>query len=342
MGVGGPGIPPGEDPVPIDPTPREYDETVTCYLALNGRYLAKIVRGNSDPAQTYYLHTDMVGSVRAITDSAGMAVASFEYEPFGLLTKSLSAIDDAAHRFTGKPEDEVTELYYFGARYYDPAVGRFISRDPARQGLNWYTYALNDPLGKVDSNGFYATEATYSYYDRSVTAARRSQTLSFDDFASKQTWVEFVMEQKRGPRMKEDLSELCGISTGILGALGEISPPTMIGLLAAEGIGYLCASRQSRHLDDIDGYIRGDVPLYLLDVSYGYYRISEISGADGSMRVESIEVGSVDMYYVVFDLQTGPKTYELSSGEFGALQAASGSPVLHNVGQTPNHKFTRC
>jgi RHS repeat-associated protein len=117
--------------------------TVTCYLALNGKYLAKIVRENSNPAQTYFLHADMVGSIRAITDSAGQVVARFDYEPFDLLAVSTGPMASGAHRFTGKPEDGATKLYYFGARYYDPEVGRFISRDPARQGPNWYIYCGN-------------------------------------------------------------------------------------------------------------------------------------------------------------------------------------------------------
>ena len=123
MAIGRPGIPPGEkmfpEPIPGDPPPPpapEYDATVTCYLALNGKYLAKIVRENSNPAQMYFLHADMVGSIRAITGSAGEVVARFEYEPFGLLTVSTGPMAAGAHRFTGKPEDEATELYYFGAR----------------------------------------------------------------------------------------------------------------------------------------------------------------------------------------------------------------------------------
>ncbi|MEA4884640.1 MAG: RHS repeat-associated core domain-containing protein, partial [Clostridia bacterium] len=129
------------------------DRTVTCYLVLNGKYLAKMVQENSDPAQTYFLHTDMVGSIRAITDSAGQVVARFEYEPFGLLTMSTGPMASRAHRFTGKPEDGATELYYFGARHYDPEIGRFISRNPVRQGLNWYAYAGNSPLRFIDPDG---------------------------------------------------------------------------------------------------------------------------------------------------------------------------------------------
>lgn len=55
-------------------------------------------------------------------------------------------------RFTGKPLDS-KGLYYFNARYYNPTIGRFISADPARQGLNWYVYCNNNPLMYVDPDG---------------------------------------------------------------------------------------------------------------------------------------------------------------------------------------------
>jgi RHS repeat-associated protein len=52
----------------------------------------------------------------------------------------------------GHPEDE-TGLVYMRARYYEPTTGRFISEDPARDGMNWYLFADGDPVGKVDFTG---------------------------------------------------------------------------------------------------------------------------------------------------------------------------------------------
>jgi RHS repeat-associated protein len=52
----------------------------------------------------------------------------------------------------GHQEDE-TGLVYMRARYYEPTTGRFISEDPARDGVNWYLYADGNAVGRVDASG---------------------------------------------------------------------------------------------------------------------------------------------------------------------------------------------
>jgi RHS repeat-associated protein len=52
----------------------------------------------------------------------------------------------------GRPEDE-TGLVYMRARYYEPATGRFISEDLARDGVNWYLYASGNPTNRMDPSG---------------------------------------------------------------------------------------------------------------------------------------------------------------------------------------------
>jgi len=128
-------------------------------LSLNGKHLAKVVQQDLDSAEAYFCHTDMLGSIRAITDSSGEVAASSEYEPFGLVATSTGPLASGAHRFTGKPEDGAIGLYYFGARYYDPEVGRFTSRDSAKQGLNWYTYCQGNPLMLIDPDGYESVPA---------------------------------------------------------------------------------------------------------------------------------------------------------------------------------------
>jgi RHS repeat-associated protein len=104
---------------------------------------------------TYYYHTDHLGSTRLITDETKNIVESATYHPFGESNQEGS--ED--YLFTGK-ECDATGLYYYGARYYDPEIGRFITRDPligrriAPQSLNRYTYCLNNPIKYTDPDGY--------------------------------------------------------------------------------------------------------------------------------------------------------------------------------------------
>jgi len=78
----------------------------------------------------------------------GAITSSAKYSVFG------SPLSESEERFgfSGKEEDE-TALKYFGARYYDSSLGRFLRVDPAKDGVNWFTYAENNPLSKVDPDG---------------------------------------------------------------------------------------------------------------------------------------------------------------------------------------------
>jgi len=96
---------------------------------------------------------DGLGSARLLTDDNGATTASYSYGPYGQTAKTGS--DDAALQFTGRENDGATGLYYFRARYYSPALQRFLSEDPAgfAGGLNLYAYVGGDPIGYTDPTG---------------------------------------------------------------------------------------------------------------------------------------------------------------------------------------------
>ncbi|MEW6619284.1 MAG: RHS repeat-associated core domain-containing protein [bacterium] len=117
----------------------------TSYAYGNGQLVAKLQEEpiNSAP-KIYYYHNDHLGSARVITDKDGKVVEQYFYYPFG------GGGPVGGPTFTGKELDD-SGLFYFGARYYDPALGRFITPDPIQAaGQNLYVYCYNNPLGYVD------------------------------------------------------------------------------------------------------------------------------------------------------------------------------------------------
>lgn len=107
--------------------------------------------------QSYFFHQDGLGSIIAITDTSGQKVQSYDYDSFGNPTQTTNFRN--SYLFTAREYDEETGLYYYRARYYDPKVGRFISKDPIGFNggdVNLYRYVSNNPVNATDPSGLYA------------------------------------------------------------------------------------------------------------------------------------------------------------------------------------------
>jgi len=98
------------------------------------------------------------GSTLALTDGAGAVQTEYSYDPFGATTTS-GAASGHSGQYTGR-ENDGTGLYYYRARYYSPALQRFISEDPIglAGGINLYAYVGNDPVNRTDPSGLYWLE----------------------------------------------------------------------------------------------------------------------------------------------------------------------------------------
>ncbi|PYN56685.1 MAG: hypothetical protein DMD94_06785 [Candidatus Rokuibacteriota bacterium] len=109
---------------------------------------------------TFYYHNDHLGGVNVVTDGSGAPVQLVEYDPWGQVSRA-EGDADLTHRFTGKELDPETGLYYYGGRYHDAVLGRFVSADPFvpapgnPQALNRYSYVVNNPVNLVDPSGFF-------------------------------------------------------------------------------------------------------------------------------------------------------------------------------------------
>jgi RHS repeat-associated protein len=151
--------------------------------------------GDATPAVKYH-RGDHLGSSNVVIDEDGNWINREEYTPYG--ETSFGCFAKKQYRFTGKERDEESGLYYHGARYYAPWLGRWMNTDPLgllkpKQYLdkysssNLYSYSrvnplkFTDPIGLEERNflfrspepnerGFwqsvgYELEGPYGYYD---------------------------------------------------------------------------------------------------------------------------------------------------------------------------------
>ena len=118
-----------------------------------------------------------MGNVRYVIDRVGNIVLAYDYDAWGKISvtpnayytlehspsrdynaNAISKLSDITYR--GYFYDKDISLYYLINRYYDPAVGRFISADDTHYldfetvfGYNRYAYCCNDPINYVDPSG---------------------------------------------------------------------------------------------------------------------------------------------------------------------------------------------
>ena len=104
----------------------------------------------------FYPTYDGNGNISEYLNIDSLIVAHYEYDPFGNTVVSQGSLAaDFNYRFSTKPLDSETGLYYYLYRYYDPLTGRWPSRDPIeeRGGVNLYGFAGNDGVVNYDILG---------------------------------------------------------------------------------------------------------------------------------------------------------------------------------------------
>ncbi len=133
----------------------------------------------------FFYHTDPAGTPIAMTDANRNVVWRADYLPFGEENVITGTVQND-HMFVGKEQDQETGLYYFGARYMEPMIGRFLTPDPVgavdphtgkvneknlfnSQRLNRYSYSLNNPYRYLDPDGKWPEEVHNRIVDKAFS-----------------------------------------------------------------------------------------------------------------------------------------------------------------------------
>jgi RHS repeat-associated protein len=143
-----------------------YDQTGGVWADLNGTNQIQVrrisldtldnfvARVGSDGTEAWYL-TDQLGSSRGLMNNSGSLTDGIRYDAFGNVTSESSPANGDRFKFGGGEFDGNLNLYHFGARWYDPAGGRWMSQDPLGLGpdSNPYRYVANEPTAQTDLTG---------------------------------------------------------------------------------------------------------------------------------------------------------------------------------------------
>jgi RHS repeat-associated protein len=149
-------------------------------------------------SEVEYYHTDVIGSVRLVTNQAGQVTRRQDFTPYGT---PISDVPTSAQPrgFAGKERDEQTGFDYFGARYLLAGTSRFTTVDPGHvggdifnpQSWNGYTYALNNPLRFVDPLGMEPCRITLGGADAAAAGVADGGTVEAECVRPKESWSDW-------------------------------------------------------------------------------------------------------------------------------------------------------
>ena len=130
-------------------SPENPDDVVAGY--------GYVAADTSEVEETFYYHSDHLGSTSYITDQQANVTQYDAYLPYGeLLVDEHSSSADLPYKFNGKELDEETGLYYYGARYMNPVTSMWYGVDAMAEGktsIGSYVYCMGNPIRMIDPDG---------------------------------------------------------------------------------------------------------------------------------------------------------------------------------------------
>jgi RHS repeat-associated protein len=123
---------------------------------LHGPSVDQVLAQESANGDVQWMLTDHLGTVRDLVNNGGAVVNHIKYDSYGNVIAESSSAVKTRYKYTGREFDQETEMQYNRARYYDAAIGRFLSEDPlgfVAGDINLFRYVGNNPVASTDPSG---------------------------------------------------------------------------------------------------------------------------------------------------------------------------------------------
>ena len=198
-----------------------------CYIR-GTNLVAKYNYWNGKKTEYTYYTQNAHGDVVNLTDKDGKVTKRYRYDAFGV-EKNIDENDANAFRYCGEYYDKETATVYLRARYYDPDIGRFMSRDSVTGknedplSLNLYTYCANNPVYYSDPSGH--------FFGGSIAL---STALNIAKVAVGVMAVSYVLNQ---PQVQEDLSTMINKASYAVEEFAENTTSLLASAISTIGCG---------------------------------------------------------------------------------------------------------
>lgn len=255
---------------------------------------------------TYY-YTSLQGTVLATTDGAGNVVSTTDYRPYG---SQVLGSPMSGPAFTGHVSDVESGLIYMQQRYYDPAVGRFVTVDPVDNAAdsNRYWYANANPYKFIDPDGRLARGSGFT--DDQWKAFDKAQQRAAANLERASARITSVLESGKGmaglqrsferafgkgSATQGNMAKVAGDMSSMAAALRRTTGPDAI---IAEGM----TSTEIRNAYGNDGSTlagvpsRGDLRVIVNVTHPSYNDVSKLSWAAGHEMAHAV-LGYNDKYF---------------------------------------------
>ncbi len=194
-----------------------------------GRFVARETSPGVSAMVPMFHVTDHLGSVRAVVDGiSGEVIETNDYYPFGSRWNTSASLTDQTNRFRYNSKEEQfrfgTPYIDYGARQYDPILGRWFAQDPLSESsysISSYTFCNNNPIYNIDCNGLFP----YKYdWNSGNYVNTDGQTVSWGEVYNyiKSSAASHLSELKsRGANMLNSRIENGSVVQASIGMLGE-------------------------------------------------------------------------------------------------------------------------